>query len=231
MWADPTTCLTVHSSGLPIGRRVYVYCFAPPYVTSTFPPIVHHIYIPISLSSLTDAKLGHLATNLITSFVYSNDVVSRLSLGSVRDLRNKALWLCEAEERKHGNGGNSEKSQQEGWSTVTNRARLWKEARENADGSAEGSREDMDWLISVRKTLEANKRDQNMYPPGRVLWAMRDSDLHPSHQKSGNESAQRGDSDKLRLFEVLDVEKVFDQIVFARNMLTCANFFFGFPFG
>ena len=30
MWADPETCLTVPSSGLPVGRQVQVYCFAPP---------------------------------------------------------------------------------------------------------------------------------------------------------------------------------------------------------
>ena len=29
-WADPKTCLTTRSSGLPVGRRVSVYCFAPP---------------------------------------------------------------------------------------------------------------------------------------------------------------------------------------------------------
>jgi len=219
-WADPTTCLTVHSSGLPIGRRVYVYCFAPPYATLT--SSLSHITLTRAFppSSLTDAKLSRLATNLVTSFVYSNDVVSRLSLGSVRDLRNAALWLCEAEAGKHGNGENGEKLQQDGWSAVTNRAKRWKESRGNTDGSIGGSREDMDWLIAVRKTLEANMHDQDMYPPGRVLWAMRDSDLHPSHQKSTSELAQPGDKDKLRLFEVLDVERIFDQIVFARNMLT-----------
>lgn len=30
MWADPKTCLTVRTSGLPVGRKVSVYCFAPP---------------------------------------------------------------------------------------------------------------------------------------------------------------------------------------------------------
>ena len=100
----------------------------------------------------------------------------------------------------------------------------------------------------------------NMFPPGRVLWAMRDSDLHPSHRSSSNFSSASSSSsaadsgramtkmtesclnpaaqDKLRLFEVLDVERVFSQIVFARDMLTCvlfslsllflSDFFFGF---
>lgn len=57
-----------------------------------------------------------------------------------------------------------------------------------------------------------------LYPPGRVLWAMRDSDLHPAHRTHG---LQR-DPHKLRLFEVLDVERVFNQIVFAKDMLRWA---------
>lgn len=65
-------------------------------------------------------------------------------------------------------------------------------------------------------------KDQDLFPPGRVLWGMRNGDLHPEHQKKKNEE----NGDKLRVFEVLDVEKIFDQIVFARNMLTCVPVFF-----
>ena len=74
----------------------------------------------------------------------------------------------------------------------------------------------------MRKTLEASMRNSNMYPPGRVLWAMRDKDLHPAHQShsSSKNSQAAGGQDKLRVFEVLDVERVFSQLVFARNMLT-----------
>lgn len=59
---------------------------------------------------------------------------------------------------------------------------------------------------------------------------MRDGDLHPAHRIDPHDSelgkdrkhkdAIRNYADKLRLFEVLDVEKVFSQIVFARDMLT-----------
>ena len=69
--------------------------------------------------------------------------------------------------------------------------------------------------MAIRKTLEANMHSSNMFPPGRVLWAMRDSDLHPVHRSP----AESHNPDKLRLFEVLDVERVFGQIVFARDML------------
>ncbi|ESK93113.1 lipase class 3 [Moniliophthora roreri MCA 2997] len=183
MWADPRTCLTVHSSGLPVGRRVSVYCFAPP--------------------ALTDASLSRLASHLIVSFVYSHDVVSRLSLGSVRDLKNAAMWLCDANEGDR---------QDAGYTAVTNRASQWK--------AGNGSPEDPQWFIAVRKTLEANMQMAHTFPPGRVLWALRESDLHPSHRSiTASSAASSTSQDKLRLFEVLDVEKVFSQIVFAKDML------------
>ncbi|KAF7433590.1 hypothetical protein PC9H_005551 [Pleurotus ostreatus] len=180
MWADPETCLTVRSSGLPLGRKVSVYCFAPP--------------------CLMDASLSRLANKIIVSFVYSHDIVSRLSLGSVRDLKNAAMWLCDANEAK------GEKEDGAGYAGVTARARRWK--------AGEGSPDDPDWFVAVRKTLEANMQMADLYPPGRVLWALRDSDLHPSHR------SHRGTDEKLRLFDVLDVEKVFSQIVFSRDMLS-----------
>jgi len=73
----------------------------------------------------------------------------------------------------------------------------------------------------MRKTLEANMQSANMFPPGRVFWAMRDGDLHSAHQLHSIPEDGKPSEEKLRLFEVVDVEKVFSQIVFARDMLTC----------
>lgn len=78
-----------------------------------------------------NASLGHHAAKLVTSFVYSHDVVSRLSLGSVKDLKNAALWLCDANENKEG------KKSGEGYAAVTSRARKWK--------GGTGSAEDPEW--------------------------------------------------------------------------------------
>ncbi|KIY43107.1 alpha/beta-hydrolase [Fistulina hepatica ATCC 64428] len=167
MWADPVTCLTVATSGLPTRRRVSVYCFAPPTVTSL--------------------PLCRLARSLVTSFVYSRDVVSRLSLGSMLDLKCAAMWLCEPD--SHGTG------------------RLYHSVAAQAVA-------DQDWFVAARTALEANMRMVNMYPPGRVLWAIRDGDLHPFHRSTPAEP------NRLRLFEVLAVDKVFNQIVFAKDMLT-----------
>ncbi len=68
----------------------------------------------------------------------------------------------------------------------------------------------------MRKTLEANMHMAHLYPPGRVLWAMHDSDLDPSQRSP---SAGKAGKDKLRLFDVQDVEQVFGQIIFAKDML------------
>ncbi|KAF7301238.1 Lipase class 3 [Mycena indigotica] len=185
MWADPKTCLTIPASGLPVGRRVSVYCFAPP--------------------SLVDPALGKVSERLITSFVYSHDVVSRLNLGAIRDLGNAAMWLCDGEEPASTISPNSAA----GYSAVTSRAKRWR--------AGTGTEDDPHWFISVRKTLEANMHWANMVPPGRVLWAMRDNDFAPAHRQTSNSDSA---PDKLRLFEVLEPEKVFSQIVFARDMLS-----------
>ena len=58
----------------------------------------------------------------------------------------------------------------------------------------------------------------DLFPPGRVLWAIRDGDLSAPH-RLGPESRNELNKDKVRLFDVEDVEKVFGQIIFARDML------------
>jgi hypothetical protein len=88
-------------------------------------------------SALTDASLSRLADKLVHSFVYSNDIVSRLSLGSIRDLRNTAMWLCEANEAQEG------KSTGEGYSAISERARKWK--------AGKGSPGDMEWVSSISR--------------------------------------------------------------------------------
>ena len=56
----------------------------------------------------------------------------------------------------------------------------------------------------------------HLFPPGRVLWAIREGDLDPAQRLP---SKQRKGTDKVRLFEVQDVQQVFGQIVFAKDML------------
>lgn len=101
---------------------------------------------------LLDADLSRLASKLIVSFVYSDDIVSRLSLGSVLDIRNAALWLCEANDK----GG------REGYSVVTHRTRQWR--------SGEGSSEDMQWVST--SSLYVSLKFLNIYflCMGPLIW-------------------------------------------------------------
>jgi len=77
----------------------------------------------------------------------------------------------------------------------------------------------------MRRTLEANMHMADLFPPGRVFWARRDGDLPPSQQLAASRSTtscstdKGGTAEKVRLFEVLDTERVFSQIVFSRSML------------
>ncbi|KAJ7638367.1 hypothetical protein FB45DRAFT_1131921 [Roridomyces roridus] len=121
------------------------------------------------------------------------------------DLGAAAMWLCDGNEPKDGRPV----AEQAGSTAVTSRAKQWK--------TGAGTPDDPNWFISVRKTLEANMKMSITVPPGRVLWAMRDNDFSPAHRQTANSDSA---PDKLRLFEVLDVEKVFSQIVFARDMLS-----------
>jgi len=56
-----------------------------------------------------------------------------------------------------------------------------------------------------------------LYPPGRVWWAMRENSDTTTHSFT---DASRNVPDNVRLYEVLDVEKVFGQVVFDRDMLS-----------
>lgn len=117
MWATPETCLTHKASGLPVGRRVSSYCFAPPCV----------------VSPRLSAKAA--ASGLIISFVYGHDIVSRLSLGSVRDLTRGAVWLCAAENR--------DETRSDGYNNVTKKALKRKVGRQE-----EG---DEEWVSSLER--------------------------------------------------------------------------------
>ena len=60
----------------------------------------------------------------------------------------------------------------------------------------------------------------DLFPPGRVLWAIHNKDLHPSHQIPSPEGRRE---DFLRLFEVKDVKTVFGQMIFSGDMLRYAT--------
>ncbi|KND02865.1 uncharacterized protein SPPG_01945 [Spizellomyces punctatus DAOM BR117] len=73
VWTDRSTGTIPSESGLPAGRNVRCYAFAPPCVVTP--------------------ALSASCTSFITSFVFGTDLVCRLSLGSVRDLTRVVAWL------------------------------------------------------------------------------------------------------------------------------------------
>lgn len=70
---EPLSGRTSATSGLPPGRRVRAYCFAPPAVMS--------------------APLARRCATFINGWANSYDAVPRLSLGSILDIRNACAWL------------------------------------------------------------------------------------------------------------------------------------------
>ncbi|KAG8991416.1 hypothetical protein FRB90_001354 [Tulasnella sp. 427] len=190
MWGDPETCLTVESSGLPEGRPISVFCFAPPCVMSP--------------------SLSRTASTFITSFVWSHDIVSRLSLGGVRDIKAVTSWLL------HGERFGPE--HQEHVRNILRRIGKLELMEWLSPGSIE--KEDEDWFLSLRKTLEANMHHTSLFPPGRIFWAMRDASFHPSLQKPQDPLAPNPPADRLRVFEVENPEEVFNQVIFSMDMLS-----------
>lgn len=58
----------------------------------------------------------------------------------------------------------------------------------------------------------------DLYPAGNVFWAIHENDIDPAALPSSAVNSTIAAS-KLRLFQVERVEKVFDQVVFSRDML------------
>ncbi|KAG8906886.1 hypothetical protein FRC01_007873, partial [Tulasnella sp. 417] len=82
-------------------------------------------------------------------------------------------------------------------------------------------------FLSLRKTLEANMRHTNLFPPGRIFWAMRDNSFHQSLQRPDDPSLHTASNpdgsstgDRLRVFEVENPEEVFNQVIFSMDMLS-----------
>lgn len=58
-----------------------------------------------------------------------------------------------------------------------------------------------------------------LYPPGRVWWAIRENSETSTHPQASPTIASCSIPGGVRLYEVLDVEKVFGQVIFDGDML------------
>ena len=85
MWANPGSCRTSSKSGLPAGREVKVYGFAPPCTTDLCLSKLWCVALLAGVSAGADAKVSYChSKNLVHSFVFSSDAVARFSLGHIR---------------------------------------------------------------------------------------------------------------------------------------------------
>ncbi|CAI2165679.1 12863_t:CDS:2 [Funneliformis geosporum] len=143
--ASPTTRQTTVWSRLPRGRRVHAYAFATPCVMS--------------------AELSKRVRPLVTSVAYGNDVVCRLSLGHVRDLRNMVRFL----------GSNKQKGGEEGQETASKIIRkvLDYQSRAFFANTEEGRKDKEDFenfFWKARQDVYKHMQSEKLYPPGTVYW-------------------------------------------------------------
>jgi hypothetical protein len=122
-----------------------------------YPNIRGYVFAPPCVLTLAAAKaLGPR----LTSVVYGDDIIPRLSLGSVEDLRNASAALASEPrlcDRIHAAIGSDFPDLDDVVSPVA----------EPIDGEADAQRL---WMMSIRSTLFAVMQAEKLYCPGRILW-------------------------------------------------------------
>lgn len=85
-------------------------------------------------------------------------------------------------------------------------------------------RRDMEtWFAALRSTLAANMQSEKLYPSGRVLWVTDNTNTTNTNTNTNTDTNTNPDDDDVgttKVFEVEAVEKVFQEIMFATNMLS-----------
>ncbi|PWN36164.1 uncharacterized protein FA14DRAFT_146375 [Meira miltonrushii] len=198
MWASPDTGLTTKSSGLPTGRKTHAYCFAVPCVMGV--------------------KLGKRAEPLVTSYCYSYDLVCRLSLGAILDIRNACAWLAYENSQPSTNSPASNSNEStSGLAHPIRLTNIMQRAFVHQSGRLSGqNKADLEAdFLALRKTLEANMKHVELYPPGVVLYS-----LPPDDIADGIEPEQAKVQVRDRLQSGRLVGEVFDQIIHSRGMLS-----------
>lgn len=238
MWASPETGRTTRRSGLPPGRRTHAYSFAVPCVMG--------------------AKLARRAAPLVTSYCYSYDLVCRLSLGAILDIRNACAWLAYENNQPAQSSAAapqssssttlstsaSPQSQHYGLNRPLRLTNIMQRAFVHQSGQLDShpqQKADLEAdFLALRKTLEANMRHVELYPPGSVLYSLARDDVLPHLQaprssasdSAASTSTNTNSNDALARTATLyrlrdDGEEhadgrtaVFGQIIHARGMLS-----------
>ncbi|KAJ1564580.1 hypothetical protein HK096_007267 [Nowakowskiella sp. JEL0078] len=179
LWADPTTGLTrpknENINPLPLNRKCRCVAFGSPCTMSK------------SLAAICSRD------GFIVSVLNQDDVVGRLSLGTIKDARNIATAF-----QMHVEVGVMNQL----WSDTVS-FQDWKKAK--AMGKVSGSWKGiMDWE-HLRSSIEKEAVwSELLYPPGRLLWI---------------QNEKNGQFEKLNVVEVLNVSKVFGYLEMSEKML------------
>lgn len=202
MWADPATCLTTPQSGLPVGRKVHAYAFAAPCVMGL--------------------ELSQRCKALITTLEYSYDLVARLSLGAILDIRNACAWLAyENNQPATPIPAGTNMANSNGFvglpkpirlTTLMQRALLHQVPTTAADKKQDIERD----FLALRKTLEANMTHVELLPPGSIFYSLHKDDVAAAAMYPASAGPDH------RLYRVTGdrLDDVFGQIIFGRGMLS-----------
>lgn len=187
LFASPETCRTTKSSGLPVGRHVHAYAFASPCVMS--------------------GDLSKLAIPLVTSIAYRTDVITRLSIGHINDLRDMIKLLC----KKNNDIGDDN---EEFASVIIKKILKYQSSRFTSNSSKEEC-EDFFWETSQK--IYEHMNNTKLYPGGQVYWI-----IDNNNDGNGGDDSERGREENInanQLLKVNDVEKAFNEIRFSPNMI------------
>lgn len=204
LFASPTTCMTTKWSHLPLGRRVHAYAFATPCVMS--------------------AELSKRARTLVTSVAYGDDVICRLSIGHVLDLRNMI--------RNFGRMGRGEGGKEDDVANKIIRKVIDYQSRRfgNDKKGQELKAEYESWFLKMRQDIVDSQMDNlKLYPPGRVYWVVKSNKV-PYCEVNREENAlikysgstKPADENNKKpyiMLEVEDVDKIFREIWFSSHMM------------
>jgi len=175
-------------------------------------------------------KLGKKAEKLVTSYCYSYDLVCRLSLGAILDIRNACAWLA-YENSQPSDGTSTPSSNASNTATPSGLAhpirltnimqRAFQHQSGRLDATSRVKNELEADFLALRKTLEANMQHVELYPPGVVLYSLDKTDLEPlSSQHSSRSNLSSKNQYLYRLNDDANRADVFGQIIFSRGMLS-----------
>ncbi|KAI8067595.1 hypothetical protein BC940DRAFT_326388 [Gongronella butleri] len=211
---DPVPFVTSRTSGLPAGRPVHCYVYGPPCAMS------------LELSE-------YCGQGLVTSVVHGYDIVSCLSWGIVKDLKNIATSLHHeshtaesiisriiARYNRHASSPNKSAPD----------ANNGENDAKNGDNDPGIHTEDIDddqWFWATIKTMRADMRSAKLYPPMTVYHVesvpqLVKDPVHYSQSHTANSASRQVKHRKAHMTTLTlvdDIQSRFSEINFSRSML------------